>query len=139
MGCRTLIVDTHVLLWIDQDHEISREARSRISSAAREGALYFSAISAFEISTMIRRGRLRVASAPEMYIQHLSNLHGLREAPVTAEIARMAGQLSADLHGDPADRIIIATAALLNVSLATRDRNIQDFAKSHGGFSCVRA
>jgi hypothetical protein len=67
------------------------------------------------------------------------DLRGIREVPVNSLIGRVAGELPGDLHGDPADRIIVATASVLGYPLATRDRNILNFAESHGGFSCIVA
>ena len=82
---------------------------------------------------------MRVVANAAIYVKHLLELQGVQEVPVTAEIACAAGSLTSELHGDPADRIIIATALTLNLPLVTRDRNIINFAKAHGGFSCVVA
>jgi PIN domain nuclease of toxin-antitoxin system len=49
---------------------------------------------------------------------------GVKLAPFTADIAIDASHLPGDLHGDPADRIIIATARHLNVPIVTRDAKI---------------
>ena len=75
----------------------------------------------------------------ESFVGRLFTMPGTREVAVNYEIARVAGQLPGNLHGDPADRIIIATAEVLHAPLATRDRNILDFAKSYRGFSCIAA
>jgi PIN domain nuclease of toxin-antitoxin system len=139
VGSRTLIVDTNVLLFIDQGKELSKRATSEITAAAAADALYVSAISAWEIATLIRRGRLALDADPKTYLAHLFNLRGVREVAVSGEIGRIAGTLPSDLHGDPADRIIIATAQTLRLPLATRDRNIVEFAKKLGGFSCIAA
>lgn len=139
MGSRKLIVDTHVAIWIDEERELSQEARRGISRAAARGLLYISAISAWEVATLIRLQRLRITKTIEDYVNNLFNLPGVREAPVTAEIARVAGEFPESLHGDPIDRIIIATASVLGVPLVTRDRRILKFAKTYGGFSCVEA
>ena len=101
--------------------------------------MYISAISAWEIATLLRKERMRIAMSVEAFITRLFTIPGAREVAVTYEIARMAGQLSSELHGDPADRIIIATAVVLGFPLVTRDRNILEFAKKHGGFSCIEA
>jgi PIN domain nuclease of toxin-antitoxin system len=139
VGGRTLILDTHVAIWIGDGAEISAEARRVISRARHDGTLYLSAISAWEIATLVRKQRFRTGIAEDIYIRSLFTLPGIQEAPVTAEIARIAGALPGELHGDPADRIIIATASVYGLPLATRDRNIVEFAKRYGGFSCVAA
>ena len=101
--------------------------------------LRLSAISAWEVATLIRLGRLHVTMRTAEYIERLFHLPGVREVPVTREVAQIAGELSDVLHGDPADRIIVATAAHLGIPLVTRDERILRFAKSHGGFACIAA
>lgn len=73
------------------------------------------------------------------YIDRLFHLPGVREIAVTRDIAQIAGDLSDELHGDPADRIIVATASHLGIPLVTRDERILKFAKSHRGFACIAA
>ena len=48
---------------------------------------------------------------------------GIRELPLTGEIAIIAGELE-NLHGDPADRIIAATAIAHDATLMTADENL---------------
>ena len=88
---------------------------------------------------LIRVGRLRTPTTSQLFIESIFKLPGIREVPVSTEIARIAGEFSDKLHGDPADRIIAATAAVLDLPLATRDRRLLDFAEGHGGFSCIEA
>lgn len=107
--------------------------------ARHAGTLYLSAISAWEIATLVRKQRLQISMSVNTFIESIFSLPGVREAHVTAEIALVAGQLPGDLHGDPADRVLIATASTFGVPLVTRDRNILDFAHSHGGFACIAA
>jgi len=113
------------------------KARNQITAAAKEHALYLSAISAWEIATLVRGGRLRINLATDEYIRSLFALPGLREAPVSFEIGSLAGNLPDTFGGDPADRIIFATASFLGVPLATRDKRIQRFASVHGTATCV--
>ena len=118
---------------------MSQEARRAISRAAARGSLYISAISAWEIATLIRLRRLRISKTIKDYVNDLFSLPGVREAPITAEIARTAGEFPENLHGDPIDRLIIATASVLSVPLVTHDRQIIKFGKTHGGFSWIEA
>lgn len=77
--------------------------------------------------------------ATDRYIEALFALPGVSEAPVTFEIAAAAGSLPDSFQGDPADRIIVATASVHALPLATRDQRILRFARDNGGFSCVPA
>jgi PIN domain nuclease of toxin-antitoxin system len=132
-----VILDTHVAIWVAEDAPLGANVRNQIAAAAREGTLFLSAISAWEVATLVRKNRLRLDMATDQYIEGLFELPGVREIPVTFQIARTAGILSDSFHGDPADRIIVATASLYGEPLLTRDKRILRFAKTRGGFSCV--
>ncbi len=49
--------------------------------------------------------------------------------PLTPEIAVENSQLPDEFHGDPADRLLIATARICGMTLLTRDEKILDYAK----------
>jgi PIN domain nuclease of toxin-antitoxin system len=132
-----LILDTHVAIWVSEELPIKASARREIAKSSKSGTLLLSAISAWEIATLVRLQRLRIGSTTEQYVRDLFSLPGVREAPVTSEIATTAGALPKSFHGDPADRIIVATASLLGLPLATRDERILRFAKDAGGLTCV--
>lgn len=134
-----MILDTHVAIWVDQGEKISAEASREIARASEAGTLMISAISAWEIAMLLRAGRMQASTTSEHFIDNLFQLPGVTEAPVTYDIARVAGELPESLHGDPADRIIIATASVFGVPLVTRDRQILNFAESHSGFACIAA
>ena len=93
-----------------------------------EGALV-SAISAWEIGMLIKKGRLHVAQDSEAYIGTLFSGQGFLEEPVTATIAEFAARLPGNFHGDPADRIIVATATLRSATIVTRDARILEYVK----------
>lgn len=132
-----MILDTHVAIWVAEDAPFKAGVRRQISAAAKAGNLFLSAISAWEVATLVRKNRLRIDMATDRYVDGLFALPGVKEVPITFEIASAAGTLPDSFHGDPADRIIVATASLYAVPLATRDQRILRFAKVRGGFDCV--
>ncbi len=73
---------------------------------------------------LIAKKRLIVASDTKRYVEALFRHDGIVEEPVSATIALYAASLPPEFHGDPADRIIVATAAVLAVPLVTRDARI---------------
>lgn len=91
----------------------------------RNGHLAASAISLFEISTAIRRRRLVLSVPPEQWLSDIRLLPELRFEPVSAEIAEVAGSFSEAVPGDPADRIIAATAITLGLKLVTADKRLR--------------
>ena len=74
--------------------------------------------------TAVRRGRLRLARPPEPWLEDLRLLPELRFEPVGWEIARQAGAWGDKMPGDPADRLIAATAVVLEATLVTADARI---------------
>ena len=73
---------------------------------------------------LIERGRLELAPDARMGIRDACAIPNLRVVPVTESIAIEAGLLT-NFHGDPADRIIVATALELRARLVTRDQRIR--------------
>jgi len=53
----------------------------------------------------------------------------IREAPSRSAIAIDASWLPGEMHGDPADRLIVATARHLGLPIVTRDRKILAYAQ----------
>jgi len=74
---------------------------------------------------LIERGRLELAPDARSGICEATAIPKLQLVEVTEAIAVEAGLLGSDFHGDPADRIIVATALALHASLVTRDERIR--------------
>ena len=120
-----LILDTCVLLWLADDQDrIPPHARDLIQANA--GALYVSAISAFEIGIKCARGRLQLPLPPEEWLTRALVVHGVSECPVTSRIAVRSTALPM-FHADPCDRIIIATAQLYGCAVITPDAHIRAY------------
>ena len=104
-----ILLDTQVLVWTRfGDSQLGMRARREIDRAVRERDVAVSAISFWEIAMLHDKRRLTllrdIASWREALLRE-----GLIEIPVNGEIAARAGLLP-DMHGDPADRLIVATA-----------------------------
>ena len=120
-----ILLDTHVLLWHEKgDRRLGIQARERFVRAFPQGGLAISAISFWEVGMEIQKGRLDLRLDLTSWRQDLLE-QGLAEIPVDGRIAARAGILH-DLHGDPADRIIVATA-LEGHTLVTADHLILDW------------
>jgi PIN domain nuclease of toxin-antitoxin system len=121
-----ILLDTHALVWWVADAaRLSARAKRAIRGALRGEQVVASAISLFEISTAIRRGRLVLAVPPEQWLADVRLLPELRIEPVSAEIAEVAGSFDEAVPGDPADRIIAATAIALGLKLVTADKRLR--------------
>ena len=106
------------------DSRFGASARRASDEALVAGKAAVSAISFWEIAMLVSKGRLEIPWAVEVLRRYLLD-HSLNEIPVDGDIALRAGLLT-DLRGDPADRIIVATA-MGGHRLVTADRRLLDW------------
>ena len=120
-----IVLDTHALVWwVAEPEKLSTRARRAIKASAAESEVVISTISIFEISTLIRRGRLELGIDAGQWFAALRSLPELIIEPISAEIAWAAGAFGTTFPGDPADRIIAATAQALGAKLVTADHKL---------------
>ena len=116
-----ILLDTHAAIWLVIDG-LGKQSQRIADKALADDRLAVSAFSFWELGMLIAKRRLRaVKSAGELRAKLLAA--GIRELPLTGEIAILAAELEA-LHGDPADRIIAATAIAHDATLVTADANL---------------
>jgi PIN domain nuclease of toxin-antitoxin system len=121
-----ILLDTHALVWwLDGSRKLPARTRRSCQQAARRRELAASAASILEIATLVRRERLRFRTSLEEWLAEVKLLPELTIAPITADIAAVAGSYGDSVHGDPADRLILATAQLSGATLATGDPAIR--------------
>jgi PIN domain nuclease of toxin-antitoxin system len=115
-----ILLDTHAAIWfVTENANLGPRTRALARSALREGTLFVSAISFWEIAHLATRKRLRPARSPAE--QRMTVLGaGVQELPITGEIAILSVELN-NLPGDPADRFIVATAIKHAATLVTAD------------------
>lgn len=121
-----IVLDTHVLIWwVTKAPGLSTRAKRKIQETRGVGVLVVSTMSVFESATAARRGRLSFGVRLDQWLDAVLKLPELRFEPVSAEIARLAGALDDSFPGDPADRIIAATAISLDAKLVTADARLR--------------
>ena len=121
-----IVIDTHVLVWwLAQAPGLTPAARRAIGRNTGSGEIVVSAISILEIATAVRRGRLQFSVPLDQWLADMRSLPELRVEPVSSEIAALAGGMPDPMHGDPADRLIAATATLLGAALVTGDERLR--------------
>ncbi len=119
-----ILLDTHVLVWL-------AGARERLSSLARERIeaaheLAISIASVQEIAYLVARGRLTMDRPVETWIADALNVHEVRALAPTVSTALRAGSLDpVEFHGDPADRLIYATAVDHDALLVSADERLR--------------
>lgn len=126
-----LLLDTHVLVWLAEGVEdLSPEARSAIDESAADFGLAVSAITFWEVAMLHRRGRIALSRPVDEWRRQVLAAPGLIEVEVGGDIAIESVLLPGDLHPDPADRILAATARLRGMRLATHDRRLLEYSRA---------
>lgn len=124
-----LLLDTCALIWIAEDAPISQEAvRAMDAAMAKRTPVLVSPITAWERALLVAKGRLASPLSPRVWFERATRLGGLGLAEMSPDILADASFLPEPLHRDPADRIIIATARALDLTIVTRDNLILDYA-----------
>ena len=117
-----ILLDTHILIWHEQgDRRLGPHARAEFELALQEGNAAISAISIWEVGMRVLKGHFEFQVDIHAWRHDLLD-RGLVEIPVDGGIAARAALLE-DMHGDPADRLIVATA-LEGHRLVTADERI---------------
>ena len=114
-----LLLDTHIWLWLfEQPERLGRYVTQELHN--QENELWLSPISTWEALTLRHKGRIRIIEKLDAWVSRMTA--GTKEAPFTHEIALASRQLN--MHQDPADRIIVATAKVLDLTLVTGDEKL---------------
>jgi PIN domain nuclease of toxin-antitoxin system len=123
-----IVLDTHAWVWwVSTPEQLSGVARNGIDQARQRGEICISSISAWEVSLLVRKGRLELTIPVDDWIAKSEALPFIRFVPLDNRIAYRSNYLPGDLHEDPADRIIVATALTLGAPLVSRDTKIRDY------------
>ena len=121
-----LLLDSHVLVWLAAGHpQLGARAVRAIDKALMGDGVAVSSFSYWEIETLVLKKRIRgLSSAEELRSQAVAL--GLLELELDGAIAIAAARLRA-FHGDPADRILVATAQSRSATLVTADQSLLEW------------
>jgi PIN domain nuclease of toxin-antitoxin system len=120
-----ILLDTHVVFWLALDPErISKSALAAIRRQRKAtGKPAISCVSLYEIARMSERKRILLDVPLETFLDRVNSLFEVR--PISMAVAVTAARLPDEFPGDPADRLIVATAIVEGLSLVTADRHIR--------------
>ncbi|OGQ97915.1 MAG: twitching motility protein PilT [Deltaproteobacteria bacterium RIFOXYD12_FULL_57_12] len=118
-----ILLDTHVLIWMDEGNmSLGNKAIELINHALLAGELAVSAISFWEVAMLLQKQRLAMQLEVDIWRKELLE-NGLLEISLDGATGIRAGGLQ-KFHGDPADRLIVATALDNSATLLTADEKI---------------
>lgn len=123
-----LLLDTHIWIWSHlQPERLSKRVARALENSANE--LWLSPVSTWEVTTLSARGRLALEPDAAAWVRRALAAAPIQEAPLSHDIALASGGETGLAHRDPADHLIVATAAVLGLTLVTSDDRILDHAR----------
>jgi PIN domain nuclease of toxin-antitoxin system len=120
-----IAIDTHVWIWwVDGDPKLKPAVRDALDA---ESDVRISAISLLEIATAASLNRLVLRPSPANWLADAQCVRQIRIEPLTADLCLESVNLPGEFHKDPADRLIVALARILNTELVTADVKILSY------------
>lgn len=122
----SVVLDTHVWIWwlLGQPDLPATQRRTLDDLAGNEPPL-LPAVCLWEAQMLHAKGRLVLDMAFDRWLPEASQPAVVRIAPLTVDVVLALDALPASFHGDPADRLIVATARAAKLPLATHDKRIR--------------
>lgn len=124
-----ILLDTHVFILLITGHSIIANAFiNTFENLARSQHVFISPISFLEIGMLVEKKRIEIDRDALDWINQALEYSKINIVPMTPRIAIMSTRLPGEIHGDPADKILIASAYELNAVLITCDKKILEYA-----------
>jgi PIN domain nuclease of toxin-antitoxin system len=118
-----IIIDTHILLWWQLNDDSLKVAYRELLNKSHE-IIGISTVSLMEIICLYDRQRINLPIVSELWIEQIMAESKIVFIPISASIAIDAFRLPEPFHKDPADRLIVSSARILNCPLITQDSKI---------------
>ncbi|HZL25687.1 MAG TPA: type II toxin-antitoxin system VapC family toxin [Acidobacteriaceae bacterium] len=138
MSNEVLLLDTHI--WFRYQvfpKLLRRSAADAIDRAALLHGVHVSVISVWELTMLERDGKLELQGGAQEWSRQALSKPGISLLAFSPAIAVASVHLPEPMHKDPADRILVASARVEQMTLVTSDKKILSFAKSTG-LTCLR-
>ena len=122
-GCVKLLLDTHALIWSQESPELLGDVARGVMADA-DTRLYVSPVSSLEIARLAWGGRLTVAGHVRTWVCEAMAALLAETIALSHEIAAGAYELPGEFHRDPADRVLVASARVHDLTVLTADDRI---------------
>ncbi len=130
---KPFLLDTHV--WVGLINGDPKACSPKLIDLVKKYApdtdLYVSVLSAWEVAMLEFKGRILLPQGCQKWVEQALHAPNIRIAGLTPDIAVQSTRLPGKFHGDPVDRILVATAASLDAVLVTRDREMMTYCREH--------
>lgn len=121
-----ILLDTHVWLWwLLEEGDLDESERAILDEQALSGEIVISAATIWEAELLHRNGELELLPDFETWIRRATDNQICKVLPIDEEVILAQQRLPENFPDDPADRIIVATALLKDIPLATKDQDLQ--------------
>jgi len=121
-----ILMDTCAIIWDAlEPSKLTEVATLAIENADKHNALIIADISIWEISMLIKKGRIEVNSTAANFLNLFLQSRNVSVQSISPEIAELSINFSSEINNDPADRIIAATSIIHNSQLVTSDQNLR--------------
>ena len=122
-----ILLDTHVWWWaLNEPKKLSNKAYKFIKNNP-SNQRSIASISMWEFAMLVSTGKVEIRIPPDQWLEQAVNKTGIEVFELSPKVAAESCNLPGDFHKDPADRIIVATARINNISLITKDKKIIDY------------
>jgi PIN domain nuclease of toxin-antitoxin system len=126
-----VVLDTHAFVWLLAGNtRLSPTAVDAIRRAADMNQAFVSAITPWEIAMLVAKNWLAFACDVQTWLDDALSQPGISLAPLLPAVAVDSTRLPGAIHGDPADRIIVATARHLHAKLVTADTGLLAYGRA---------
>ncbi len=121
-----VLLDTHMWIWwLTATSPLRQNEREALDRAAERREVHLAAISLWEAQMLHARRRLELPVSFADWLTHAADPLVVSLLPLDVDVVLTAEALPPSFHGDPADRLIVATARAHAMPLATRDAAIR--------------
>jgi PIN domain nuclease of toxin-antitoxin system len=122
----TVLLDTHVWIWwLLGSAQLPTKERDGLDRLASRGALRLAAVSLWETQMLHAKRRLALNRPFDIWLRDAAAANVVQILPLDVEVVIALDGLPASFHGDPADRLIVATSRAQTLPLATHDAAIR--------------
>ena len=130
MNADRYLLDTHVWIWLmTNSPSLKQRHRDVLAEAQQRDALYLSTISIWEVARLESEKSTFTTGGVESWMRLSFGDNALRQVELSAGILIASTRLPGAVHGDPADRLLAATARELDLALMTHDDQLLRYAK----------